>query len=536
MTVRATGASRRTLGARVHANDGDPIEQRWRRCPTCDALAGDRTARWCGTCGSLLPSAEPGPGARGTPRWRLRGVAASVTLALLALGGAAVSAGDGWILRVGTEDPIAGAEVELPYGGESLGHSTADTPARVGDGRSIECLVEGCIVWERSLQLLTPPPSIVVQEGIIVTSRVKERWIITRSSGDVSETPSLAGIAVIEAADGEYRWGVEVPIDGSRAEAAHVVVVGGQLLVVDGEGTLRSFDLHDGEPRWQRPVDARQVVQAQLVGPDLLAVVSTQANGVAERALSLDPATGAVRWTSAPADRVVLTPAGPVLLDAFGEMRGLDPRSGAEHWHQPMEALGPSLALGELLVAVGDDRTTVIDARDGALRTTLPSGRATEFGPPQADHDGLVIPDHDGVSYLGVDGSSWTTRSPGCCRGSALDTDTVTVLLDDGRVQRLARDDGHDLGRPRAIVPPGGSSEDQALVGGYVISAEGDGGSFGEEQSRHLVVRDAGTGRPLARMGPAFPAGLTDDGALVLVVRPGRLLALRPPSDDPGKP
>jgi len=87
-----------------------------------------------------------------------------------------------------------------------------------------------------------------------------------------------------------------------------------------------------------------------------------------------------------------------------------------------------------------------------------------------------------------------TRPVPGCCLGTAMDTDTITIVGQDGALRRFDRDDGTSL----ATLPGfDGPERVLGLFGGYVISEETTDQDVGNELMR--LIHALLTGQTVAQ-------------------------------------
>jgi hypothetical protein len=463
---------------------------------------------------------------------------------LLAVTGIAVATvGDGMpsfeALDVEALDGTEGSDttdvsVELPDMGFRYPNSAPDRSA--GEREPVTCLVEDCIAWRRVLPGGGHGPDVLVQDGWAVVALGGMPSVDTgdgSGSGAASGTvpDPFAGVIIgIDATSGDPRWQLDMDLPSGHAASDAMALAGGRLLLVDGPGTVSGHLLDEPSSVWRLEVeDAFAVRDAELVGESLLVVAAPEtpdARGRGERVLALDPETGAERWPSAAADRVVLTSAGPVLFTASDAMWSLDPADGSERWRVPIRTIASRIRVLDGLVVLEGEQMTVVEAGEGEVVAAAPGPVQDVFSSfPTGDADGLVVLAADAVSHLAPDGSTWRMPVPACCLGSSIDAGTVTVLSRDGVLHRFARDDGRLLETASAGRHREGSGEPVLLLGGYVFTLDRTAGGRAVE----VWAEEAWTGRRIARRGSLSIVGLTEDGGLLLGDR-DELVALRAPA------
>jgi outer membrane protein assembly factor BamB len=438
-------------------------------------------------------------------------------------------------------DPGAAAEstVQLPERAATTAPSEsppAEADPQGPSGEPLRCVADGCIAWQAELPGVTQPLRVLAGSGSIVLFQEQT----DQANGTIDAPDREDGphgiLAVVDAETGVIGWQRSMALPAAGHGTAGMAIVDDLLLVVEQPGTLRAFAHEGGTPAWALEVDgATMVGQARRIGPDLLVVVGAgEPGGVDSEAqvVALDPATGVRRWSSPPARRVVLTSAGPVLFDPFDRMRGLDPGDGSERWSEPLRAIPPALFALDDLVVLDQGGTSVIDAVDGRVVSEFAGRPASPAFPlPRHDEDGLLVLDESELGYLDGDGRRWTTEMSGCCLDASLDGDRVWILLEDGSVRELDREDGREL----PLASDGTSIEADrgravmALAGGYLFTLDGN------QRAREFSIEETRAGRTLARFGSGIPLGLSEEGVL-LFVEPGEgpgspalLSALRPP-------
>ncbi len=489
---------------------------RTRTCEACGADWADGRARWCGACGAAL--ARPEPPRSGADRGRGRpalwaGIAivavAAVMLPLLHLDVAALGFSGAW----------TPGQVRLPAGGPAgvIERAAVDdrTAPQPRPQRPIRCPREGCIAWDHELPAGTAPPTVLVDDDLVVAH-----------AGGMLFGFDLVG--------GMPRWRVTV---GTRdaGSSTHLVVGERVLSLVEVDGGLVAVDRHDGRIRWRAgPVEMRELLGAIEVDGTLLVVgrADSRGEGSGERVAAFEVAFGAPLW-QADAERVLLAASGPVLVDGR-VLSALHAADGSVRWSTSgagASAGRNATALGDLLVLGPDTEERldgeppllrVLDASDGSTRTTVDARRVAPMTAPRVDGP-LLQRDSEGVTLLEADGRHWTAPTPegGCCAGQALHDDTVVVQLTRDRLLTLDRATGEriEVGSVRHVAAWGDLGAVHGLVRFRVVDSRD-----------RLVGYSIADGRELIEV-PAVPLTSIASGRddLLLLALPGRLLAVRMP-------
>lgn len=169
-----------------------------------------------------------------------------------------------------------------------------------------------------------------------------------------------AELTALRLADGEVEWRVALDDEprggqeemGGRAPHADPLVVGDLVIVMGFGGGVGAYALVDGALRWRldlvealgaKPVQFGFAATPVLVGDTV--VLSAGAPGPGY--VAVEPATGAVRWRSAPYAASYVTPilatlggASHLVCVTGDETAGLDPATGVERWRVPHVAGG----------------------------------------------------------------------------------------------------------------------------------------------------------------------------------------------------
>lgn len=214
------------------------------------------------------------------------------------------------------------------------------------------------------------PPATPGPTGLLALG--PEVPIVLERSADVrcNETVT-ASTALLDPATGAERWHLDLP----RADRGPSIGHGLALVYDEGERlapNLTAVDLATGAPRWQRFLPRRaDVIDAR--SPEGIVLELRRPGPGGEHLVALDPATGAIRWTSPERSAD-----GPATTRTVGELQRHDRR---------------------------------LARRDVAVRTATP---------PPLDHPS-VHPDHVSETELTLpEGRLVTTirRGPGCPCGN----------------------------------------------------------------------------------------------------------------------
>jgi len=239
------------------------------------------------------------------------------------------------------------------------------------------------VVWSASVN--DGPYDLVADaRGVVVTttrSSVQsldraghERWHVDMGhtvleqpavGGDVVLVGGEGGVTALARANGSQRW--QHPMAN---EVHSVALAGDTALAGDSAGTLAAFDAHTGEPRW-----------------------SVQFSGSVSSAMRIDRADTAVVATWDQSD----TPA----------VRVFDLASGALRWAAPTAGYtaAPVVQRGVVVLAIGDGfRHARVEARDLATgevqwHSRVPASFEAAIE-PAADNRDVVVVDHFGVVSL----------------------------------------------------------------------------------------------------------------------------------------
>jgi hypothetical protein len=415
--------------------------------------------------------------------------------------------------------PSAAGEVSLPL--------DADLPVAATTG--VGCIeVAACTSWERRLDAFD-------------ASR-----IAVAVGPDAVAVAQPQGILLLDPWTGAVRWSSATDLSMPPS----VQLAGGLVVATGARGELVVLHLDDGTPVAGRTVPAALGGTGPLLAArryaDRLAVVRDLGTGAQQLAV-IDLVTGTATARSRTAGQVLLARSGPVLLRPGDTIAAQDPATSVVLWELPL-ASAPVAAsvVGDALVLVGGDTALVLDAMTGRPTGTVTTSQ--QRGLIERPGEGLLLPAGRSVSFVGRDGSVWTSpiAGGGCCRGMSLEEDVVTVLLLDGRLARLSRSDGTVLGW--TSLGRGSSTRDAAAApqgDGRAVDVVPAVGASTLHDGMLLAVRrtddaptwsvvDARTGATIATVeAEGRVAGSTRSGALIVLTGEGIAAIPRSSGADP---
>ena len=329
------------------------------------------------------------------------------------------------------------------------------------------------------------------QPGTVKSGAVKS-GAVKSGAGQAAAAPSatIAGCRTGAWAEdftgtGRLAWQVSLPATPGLeyAEPASPVVSGGVAVFADGNA-LYALRLGDGHPVWHREFAA-----AKNPGPGTVdglwtwpgSVIAALGTGSAAPALvSLDPATGAVRWRATLAstgledDPVVTSDGVLAALSQTGALRAFDLATGRQLWSRQYAKAG-LLAAGTVVIGnaghgSGTNWTRALTAFDGRTgkvawsASGLPGG--SQFLPAPGGR--LLVYDVPMPLPLG-------TRQPAPAPARALDAATGKTLWT------------LSTGRPVSVV--------WAAPDGVVIATGIPGTVLVKDPAARLYLADLGTGK-----------------------------------------
>jgi outer membrane protein assembly factor BamB len=403
------------------------------------------------------------------------------------------------LLDAGTDRSRNGQATDLPapaelqgpgLGGEAVTGSAADGPT---------CTTEpGCVVWRLRLGGWRDV-SIGPDDGLSMIA-------------DLLLLPRVGGLRAVDVGTGEVRWTRDL-LDLVVADRppAGVAAAGNLVLLGSRAGELTALDLGEGTPRWTTTVEGLDgVADATIVDGRLVVAGRTASTAVgrADVVAALELSDGTVHW-SRRADQVALTTLGPVLAGPSERFQRIDVVTGEPAWDRelPTAALGLT-GVGPVLIVDGDTDRRLLDAADGRILIELPPAPAP--GLPVAEPP-VVVAGLASATLIEAEGVAWTIETPGsdCCAGSKVTAADVELQLLDRASLTVDRATGEIR-----------SSRTAPDVGGPIAWRFGDlllvPDPSGADRLAGFGIRDAASGRNVARSSAAWPA-LTPDGGLLLV-------------------
>jgi outer membrane protein assembly factor BamB len=252
--------------------------------------------------------------------------------------------------------------------------------------------------------------------------------------------------------------------------------LGIDIVVAAAEGGVVAFDRTTGAERWVASLGNERPT-APVLTPDLVVVLTWEGHAVA-----FGRADGRERWRAALPGGAMATPVvdastlvamwQPVSHDGAAGVVGLDLRTGATKWAQPIEpggVGGPALAgdggRGLVVLVGGDLRAHAFDIADGTVRWVADTagGAGSPEVPPVAEGSDVIVADRlTGLTRLAAtDGTRrWAVAGPGVVeRGGpvALPSGRVALPIDaggllvtaGGHTPRLYSSDGRVSGLAR---------------------------------------------------------------------------------------
>jgi hypothetical protein len=521
---------------------------RQRSCPGCQRPVRDRSARWCGACGTpLRPTAdddvrEDGPARSAGPDLRRRVVAAGAAGVVLV----------GFVLAGG---PIVD---RLPDG---------------SGGDDLEVATPSATVLERVSRRFRPPPPPLRDPVCLREAGVDcFRWTVTDRdlagaqltvAGELLLATDLGGTEMTarRLSDGEVAWRASL---GEVGGPGRVLTTEELLLTVDDDG-LTARSLAGGDVRWHTDDLPRDVtfLAARQRADELVLVAVLDAPvlddgtvvGPAATILGLDAATGRTTWevdTAGPAG--IGRDATTAYVDEEGQLVALEP-DGSVRWE--VAAVTPGSAggtwvnggfvtvwsnddgVGDRLHRLSDGRPlgtggTVLASDGGRTLLEVWRGRDGDEVPPDGRDDG-----GDGPAYVLIDGDAterWriAAEPPGCTLGAQLEGEEVRIIGCGGAELVLAASDGSVRSRTPAIeVTDGDVVAFAERVGPYALQPEAP-----SQVTSAWNLVDTRTGVEVARLPPdsvvvtreGDPAWTNDLGGFAIIHHRGGLVALDLPA------
>ena len=430
-------------------------------------------ARWCAVCGTNLPASPDGamrgvgprnqrppdtPSMKDTEvsattdgRWLASG---SLRLAVPVLFAAVliILVSPTGVDRFSEFAAETDEEVELPTADTTASNSDAQDANRPSeDGGTAGDVVPGAAVGADRVSSEPPSPTRDLESsgGLIITTERSTEHAIGKGAADVF---------AVHAMTGEQMWKRTVSAPCSPATAPEVAVAG-RWVIVALCAQLTGLDLADGEVVWQHRTDWQirlsDVVAAPREDPEVILVItSTRTAWPLDRIVTaIDAETGKIRWER-DVVRAAATPDAAVVLDEHGRVSGLAPATGEPMWETTPDDPPTELhaVAGTILESDDQDGTRgrLRAAADGQL---LFDDEVHRQGLAMSRHNALerrieVVTTTAEIALIDDGRVSWATPQlrAGCCVSSFVPPEgPVAVLLADGTLLRLNRDDGQAL-------------------------------------------------------------------------------------------
>jgi outer membrane protein assembly factor BamB len=469
-------------------------------CPSCDATIGDRSARWCGSCGALLRppgTATDGSTAATSPRSRRRpvlvgGLAVVVVVALVVAGERVLdgSSPGSDVRDAAIEAPDADALDDVQQRGPTSRRVRTSQPtcgARSAD----------CFLW--SVEFAPVGWSHVVAGDTVVVYQQTDGALVGR-----------------DLHDGSVRW----TAPGVVSADTWRLVVADDLVVHRDEDGLVARSMTSGEVRWRHEELPWLVVREAAVQDDLLVIAGdnpvSDHDDVPPGAMvgGFDAATGELRWHRSGVSTgqglggigIVLTdegrlvahdPGGGLRWEVIPELEGTPAHVwafghvvsvGSGHGEERQHLIGDGTPLdGHVMPMAVDEHHTLLVETDAVAA----DGTSTRAGR-------LMLVDGDGPVWR-TDGVS---DDDGCFGNALLLPETVEVSDCRGGATWFDRADGTVLSRSAPTeVDASDGREVRSLgrwrLGPYEVVVSHD------ASQDELMVRDVARDTELA----SFPSG-----------------------------
>ncbi len=145
----------------------------------------------------------------------------------------------------------------------------------------------------------------------------------------------LGGVAILDRASGAIRWLAYIPptLTPDAPTAATGAAIAGDVIVAESrDGPVHAFDLETGNPRWTAPGFVDRDIRPIVTDGMLLIVGSSSV----KRLVALNPADGREVWRlDTPlggAGALRLADGELIFLYAGGQIMSIDPKTGAVRW------------------------------------------------------------------------------------------------------------------------------------------------------------------------------------------------------------
>jgi outer membrane protein assembly factor BamB/plastocyanin len=218
--------------------------------------------------------------------------------------------------------------------------------------------------------------------------QIASNWGVVIANG-VGYVPSGSDLLAFDPATGKPVWRTPLaaPASGGVSVGSGAVVVG------DQKGVLYALDPSTGTIKWKTDTNATTIGQPSIAH----GTISIAATGATNDYLTLDAATGAVKWrfTATSGEEFL---GGAIGADAIyatnrsGKLWALDAGTGALKWSISMDANAPTLIGSTLFLTTSSGMLIAVDTGEGSKLWTFPLGESTQFTP-------VIV---GGVIYVGT--------------------------------------------------------------------------------------------------------------------------------------
>lgn len=251
-------------------------------------------------------------------------------------------------------------------------------------------------------------------------------------------------------------------------ELAQPVIANDAVYALGGDGRLHALDLNDGTALWTQEVEV--LIDEPL--PGIAGGIAASDNHIVAHAsqfdlVSLDPATGEVRWRVTHPERLkggptLVNEEGVLVSDVNGELYLYDLKTGAGLWQRAglptntvvFGAPAPAFAAAEVVLAGAGGEIAIYDPASGDLLWADSLASLNPRTPLQELGDVLAHPVHDGsllfvisqsgrmVAFQAATGIEIWEQPISSIEMPWVAGDTIFVTSVDGRLYSLRRNDG----------------------------------------------------------------------------------------------